>query len=85
MQVVRYHLENVRAFLGNHWALRLLVTPVLALATIVAAFGIATGGSLTEVLTVVGAYAAFSLGAVLVGLALERVGSRLTGESLLGP
>jgi len=85
MQVLRYHLETVRGFLAAHWAIRLLVTPVLLLATIVAAFAVATGGSLGDAFTVVGAYVAFSLAAVLAGLALEAAGRRLTGESLLGP
>lgn len=85
MQILRYHLENVRTFLSNHWAIRLLVVPVLALATVVAAFGVATRGSLAEVATIVGIYVALSIGTVVAGLALEVLLDRVTDGSGLGP
>jgi hypothetical protein len=85
MQFVRYHVENARRFLADHWAIRLLVAPVLFLATVVALFAVASGNAPGDVLTLVAAYLAFSLTVVLVGLALEAVGRRLTGGSLLGP
>lgn len=85
MQVVRYHVENVRGFLADHWAIRLLVVPVLFLATVVAAFALVSGNAPMDVLTLVTAYLAFSLAIVIVALALETVVRRLTGGSLLEP
>jgi hypothetical protein len=85
MQVIRYHFENVKRFLATHWAVRLLVTPVLFLATIVAAFALVNGDTGTEAATVVVGYLGFSLAAVLLGLLLEAIGRALTDGSLLGP
>jgi uncharacterized membrane protein len=85
MQVFRYHVENVRRFLGNHWAIRLLVVPVLFLATIVALYAVGSGNTGAEAATVVVGYLGFSLAAVLLGLLVEAIGRALTGGSLVGP
>jgi len=82
--MLRYHVENVRTFLGAHWAIRLLVVPVLALATVLGVAAVATGNVGIDAATLVGSYLAFALAAVVVGLAVEHLLNRVTGGSL-GP
>jgi hypothetical protein len=85
MSLLRYHVENVRGYLDDHWAIRLLVAPVLVLGGVVMTYALLSGNTGGDSLTLAGGYLLFSLAAVLVGLALEALGRRLTGGSLLGP
>ncbi|NHN42188.1 hypothetical protein G9C85_11200 [Halorubellus sp. JP-L1] len=82
--MLRYHVENVRGFLDAHWAIRLLVAPVLALAGVLCVAAIATGNVGVATATLVGGYLAFALVAVAIGLGVELLLRRFTDGSL-GP
>jgi hypothetical protein len=84
MQVVRYHVENVRSYLASHWAVRLFVVPVLALAGALCIAAVATGNAGYGAAILTGAYLAFALAIVAVPLVIERLLGRATGGSL-GP
>jgi hypothetical protein len=77
-------VRTVSDFLDGHWVLKWFVVPIwlMASALLLLFLGASTATGL-ESLQVVGLFVAFSLGVVLVGLAIERVVAVATGFDVL--
>jgi len=73
MLIIRYQVENIRHFLDDHWAVRLLGVPIAFLATLIALYGIFSGQTSAETGTIVLAYLSISVGVVILSLGLEKV------------
>ncbi|WP_312910479.1 hypothetical protein [Natronosalvus caseinilyticus] len=79
-QSVSDHVHRASSFLEAHPFLRWFVVPIGFMGGIVAALAILVGGSTPlEIAQVVGLYALFCFGVVVLGLIVERVFESLVG------